>query len=212
MRRARDGLLPADAGMPAELSRLTDTEEVQMPDVVDLIMEDHREVERLFEILKTEPSQRLNTLPVLSALLVAHSRAEEAAVYPAAQREIGNDEVAHSQEEHILVEQLLERLNSTDVESKQFDTLLRQLEDAVNEHVEEEESSVLPAMRDQMEQQRREELGESFADARAEHLGEMPGEATKEELLRQAKNLGISGAQGMEKDELRRELQKRGKK
>jgi hypothetical protein len=40
----------------------------------------------------------------------------------------------------------------------------------------------------------------------------MPGEATKEELVQQAKNLGINGAQAMEKDELRAELQKKGKK
>ncbi|HEX6235240.1 MAG TPA: hemerythrin domain-containing protein [Jiangellaceae bacterium] len=183
-----------------------------MPDVVDLIMEDHREVERLFEVLKSQPEQRLNTLPVLASLLIAHSRAEEAEIYPVAQQEIGNGDVAHSQEEHIVVEQLLERLNSTDVESGQFDTLLQELMEAVNEHVEEEESSVLPAMREQLQQRQREELGELFAQARAEHLGEMPGEATKDELLQQAKNLGISGAQGMEKDELHKELQKRGKK
>ncbi|HSJ59877.1 MAG TPA: hemerythrin domain-containing protein [Jiangellaceae bacterium] len=183
-----------------------------MTDVVDLIMEDHREVERLFELLKTQPDQRPNTLPVLSALLIAHSRAEEAEVYPVAQQELGNDEVTHSQEEHIVVEQLLERLETTNVESNQFDTLLEQLEDAVNEHVEEEESSVLPAMREQLDQRRRDELGAAFAESRAEHLGEMPGEATKEELIQQAKNLGLGGAQAMEKDELRAELQKRGKK
>lgn len=183
-----------------------------MADVVDLIMEDHREVERLFELIKTEPDQRLNTLPLLSSLLIAHSRAEEAEVYPVAQQEIGGDQVTHSQEEHILVEQLLERLEGANVESSQFDTLLRQLEDAVTEHVEEEESSVLPAIREQLDQQRRAELGEAFAEARTEHLGEMPGEATKEELVQQAKNLGISGAQAMEKDELRTELKKKGKK
>ena len=183
-----------------------------MTDVVDLIMEDHREVERLFELLKTQPDQRPNTLPVLSALLIAHSRAEEAEVYPVAQQELGNDEVTHSQEEHIVVEQLLERLETTNVESNQFDTLLEQLEDAVNEHVEEEESSVLPAMREQLDQRRRDELGAAFAESRAEHLGEMPGQATKEELIQQAKNLGLGGAQTMEKDELRAELQKRGKK
>ena len=183
-----------------------------MTDVVDLIMEDHREVERLFELLKTQPDQRPNTLPVLSALLIAHSRAEEAEVYPVAQQELGNDEVTHSQEEHIVVEQLLERLETTNVESNQFDTLLEQLEDAVNEHVEEEESSVLPAMREQLDQRRRDELGAAFAESRAEHLGEMPGEATKEELIQQAKNLGLGSTQAMEKDELRAELQKRGKK
>ena len=47
-------------------------------DVVDLIMQDHREVERLFEELRTSPDKRPNLVPVLTALLTAHSRAEEA--------------------------------------------------------------------------------------------------------------------------------------
>lgn len=55
-----------------------------MADVVDLITQDHREVEALFERLEKEPDQRPMLVPVVAALLVAHSRAEEAEVYPAA--------------------------------------------------------------------------------------------------------------------------------
>ena len=55
-----------------------------MPDVVDLIMQDHREVERFFDELKDNPEKRPNLLPVLTTLLTAHSRAEEAEVYPVA--------------------------------------------------------------------------------------------------------------------------------
>ncbi|MGW4110824.1 hemerythrin domain-containing protein [Actinosynnema sp. NPDC004786] len=55
-----------------------------MPDVVDLIMQDHREVERLFAELKDHPEKRPLLVPVLTAVLTAHSRAEEAEVYPVA--------------------------------------------------------------------------------------------------------------------------------
>lgn len=182
-------------------------------DVVDLIMSDHREVERLFEILKTQPDQRVTTLPVLSALLVAHSRAEEAEVYPVARDEAGaGEQVAHSQEEHLEAEQLLERLQAADPEGAEFDTLLGQVVDAVTHHVEEEESNVLPSMRSQLGDARREELGQAFAASRAEHLGELPGEATKEALLQQARNVGMSGGAGMSKEELRDELKKSGGK
>jgi hypothetical protein len=37
----------------------------------------------------------------------------------------------------------------------------------------------------------------------------MPGEASKEQLLQQARNLGMSGGASMSKDELQDELQKR---
>ena len=179
-------------------------------DVVDLIMSDHREVERLFDVLRSQPEKRVTTLPVLSALLVAHSRAEEAEVYPVARDEAGaSEEVAHSQEEHVEAERLLEQLQAVDPEGAEFDTLLQQVVDAVSHHVEEEESSVLPVMRAHLDDARREQLGQAFAESRSDHLGQMPGEASKEQLLQQARNVGLSGAGSMTKDELRDELQKR---
>jgi len=179
-------------------------------DVVDLIMSDHREVERLFEILRSQPDKRVTTLPMLAALLVAHSRAEEAEVYPAARGEAGaTEEVEHSQEEHVEAEQLLEQLQAADPDSAEFDTLLQQVVDAVTHHVEEEESSVLPVMKARLDDARREELGQAFADSRADHLGQMPGEASKEQMLQQARNLGMSGGASMSKDELQDELHKR---
>jgi hypothetical protein len=63
-------------------------------------------------------------------------------------------------------------------------------------------------MRQRLSAERRYQLGERFASARAEHLGELPGQATREELLTQARNLGLSNASSMSKEQLKRELQK----
>ncbi|TWP44381.1 hemerythrin domain-containing protein [Lentzea tibetensis] len=172
-------------------------------------MQDHREVERLFDELKNHPEKRPLLTPVLCALLVAHSRAEEAEVYPAAKDEAGeSDEVEHSQEEHAQAERLLVELASTDPESSRYDGVLKELVDAVTHHVEEEEQTVLPGMRARLESSRLEQLGKAFAESRAEHLGEKPGEASKEELLVQARNAGLQGASSMSKQQLVRELQK----
>jgi hemerythrin superfamily protein len=178
-----------------------------MSDVVDLIMADHREVERLFDVLQHEPDKRALTLPTLSALLIAHSRAEEAEVYPVARSEAGEtDEVAHSQEEHAEAEQLLERLQGIDPHSAEFGPALDKLVKAVQHHVDEEETSVLPGIRDRIAAERRAELGTAFAASREAHLGEGPGEETKAELLQQAKNADIAGASSMSKDELHEAL------
>jgi hemerythrin superfamily protein len=180
-----------------------------VPDVVDMIMADHREVERLFDLLESQPDQRARNLPVLSALLIAHSRAEEAEVYPVARDEAGaSDEVAHSQEEHLEAEQILERLQTADPASTEFDRVLSELVEAVSHHVEEEESSVLPAMRSGLDDGRRKELADAFSRSRADHLGEMPGEATKDELLQMAENVELSGASSMSKQELERKLER----
>ncbi len=125
-------------------------------DVVDLIMQDHREVERLFDELKDYPEKREGLVPVLTTLLSAHSRAEEAEVYPVAAAEADEaDEVAHSQEEHVEADQLLAKLAATDPTSAQFEKVLQNLIDAVSHHVEEEETKVLPGMRANLSEERR---------------------------------------------------------
>lgn len=179
-------------------------------DVVDLIMQDHREVERLFEELRSHPEERPLLVPTLTSLLTAHSRAEEAEVYPAARNEADEaDEVAHSQAEHAQAEQILAELAEADPGSDQFDKVLAELMEAVNHHVEEEESTVLPGLRERLDDNRRAELGEAFAASRARHLGDQPGQASVAELRQQASNAGIPGASSMSKDELVEHLGKR---
>jgi len=177
-------------------------------DVVDLIMQDHREVERLFDELKDNPETRPNLLPVLTTLLTAHSRAEEAEVYPVAASEAGEkEEVSHSQQEHIEADQLLAKLAGTDPASPEFGQVLQNLIDAVTHHVEEEETKVLPGMRSNLSDERRAELGEAFVASRKQHLGEQPGDITREQLARQASNADISGTSGLSKEELQKKVQ-----
>jgi hemerythrin superfamily protein len=179
-------------------------------DVVELIMQDHREVERLFEALRTDPAKRPGLVPVLTTLLAAHSRAEEAEVYPAAADEAGaSDDVEHSQEEHVEADELLAQLADADPTSEAFDQILNKVIDAVTHHVEEEESSVLPAIKERLSDQRRAELGEAFLASRAEHLGDQPDDITKAELEQQAANLDLPGASGMSKEELQQALREK---
>ncbi|HET6743516.1 MAG TPA: hemerythrin domain-containing protein [Kribbella sp.] len=180
-------------------------------DVVDLIMQDHREVERLFDELKDSPEKRPNLLPVLTTLLTAHSRAEEAEVYPVAAQEAGEkEEVSHSQQEHIEADQLLAKLAETDPTSPAFEKALQNLVDAVSHHVEEEETKVLPGMRSNLSDERRAQLGDAFAASRKQHLGEQPGDMTRDQLAQQADNADISGTSGLSKDELKKKVESEG--
>lgn len=180
-------------------------------DVVDLIMQDHREFERLFAVLRNEPDKRPATTPVLTTLLFAHSRAEESEVYPAAIAEAGEaDEVEHSQEEHIEADKLMEELSALDPTTAAFEEVLEKVIEAVTHHLEEEEETVLPGMREKLSDQRRAELGEAFLRVREEHLGGQVDDITKAQLQQQAENVGgVPGASGMSKDELKDELQER---
>jgi len=177
-------------------------------DVVQLIMDDHREVERLFQALRTQKDDRPLLLPQLTSLLIAHSRAEESEVYPAARDEAGEtDEVAHSQEEHAEADAMLEEIAALDPGTEAFEQKLEELIEAVTHHVEEEETKVLPGMRERLSAERRDELAQAFSEARTQHLGDRPGGITREELQQQAQNQGVSGTSSMSKSELRDTVQ-----
>lgn len=176
-------------------------------DVVELIKNDHREVERLFDLLQNEPATRGLHFPVLCALLIAHSRAEEVEVYPVAKDEAGEtEEVEHSQGEHAEAEHMLEEMTAMDFNSAEFGKALDELIKAVNHHVEEEESRVLPGIQQRLSAERRAELAEAFISARTEHLGDRPGQATREDLEQAARNAGLSGISSSSKKELKEDL------
>ena len=175
--------------------------------VVDLIMNDHRELERLFEQLQSQPDKRGGLLPVMITLLTAHSRAEEERVYPAAAAAGIADDVEHSQKEHLEADQLAAEVAGADPDSPGFGEKLTRLIDAVTHHVQEEESTLLPGMREKMSSTELDRLGEVFLESRREHLGEEPADITKAEMEQQAANAQISGASGMSKAELKEELQ-----
>lgn len=176
-------------------------------DVVDLILQDHRELDKMFETLLNEPEKRAGLVPVMITLLTAHSRAEEAEVYPAAREAGGQEDVEHSQKEHLEADQLAARLAATDPASDDFPKALKELVDAVQHHVEEEEQTVLPGMRQRMESAELERLGEAFLTSRQAHLGEEPQDITKDELKQQADNIDLEGASTMSKDELKTTLE-----
>ncbi|WP_030245680.1 hemerythrin domain-containing protein [Streptomyces sp. NRRL S-350] len=190
-------------------------------DVVELITADHREVEKLFQHLQAGGGDRVAVLDRVGALLIAHSRAEEERVYPVVATDAPGekDQMAHSEDEHAQAEHLIRRLQATDPQSKHFDTLVAELVEAVRHHVETEESEILPALRQAMDEERLRELGVKFQERREEALAvaerqaaERHGddEPTKDELYRQAQEADIPGRSRMAKQELADALEAEG--
>ena len=81
----------------------------------------------------------------------------------------------------------------------------------MSHHVEEEETKVLPGMRAGLSDQRRSQLAEAFAASRKQHLGDQPGDMTRDDLVQQAKNADVSGTSGLSKDELQQKLRREAK-
>ena len=195
-------------------------------DAITLITRDHREMERLFEQLKTQKDDRPRLVEQVGAMLLAHSRAEEEKVYPeiVASSPDEQDEVYHGAQEHAEAEQILHRLERADPQSAQFDEILTEFVEAVSHHVEEEESEILPALADAVGQAKLEELGRAFWERREQELtlraegagssatsgsaGEDPGDLTKDELYQRARDADVPGRSSMDKDELAEAVRK----
>ncbi|MBC9727642.1 hemerythrin domain-containing protein [Streptomyces sp. TRM68367] len=144
-------------------------------DIITMLTTDHRELQRLFDMMKKDKSSRPLALPLAVAMLEAHSEAEEDRVYPAVAHEAHEKEEAeHAAEEHHQAESLGKHLLEMDWESKQFDRALNKWVNAVRRHVEEEENEILPALRESVDAGRLRELGLEFAERRSRALAGEP--------------------------------------
>ena len=122
-----------------------------MPDVIDLLEHDHREVEEMFADFEkaTDPKERRTIADKLIIELVRHSEAEEQAVYPAMRKALpdGDKLVEHEISEHSEAEELMKKLDGMDPEDVQFVPLVGQLQAAIREHIKEEETDAFPRFR-----------------------------------------------------------------
>jgi hemerythrin superfamily protein len=188
-------------------------------DAVSAIMNDDRVMEELFERMRTQKGKRSALLKECIARLPAHSWAEEERVYPAiVQAEPPEQgEVYHGVEEHHEAEQLLHKLEEADPDSPDFEAVLAEFVAAVKHHVEEEETKILPALAESVDQARLNELGAAFEERRmavlTEHgIGagdvETGQELSRDELYEKAKRAGVPGRSSMTKDELAQAVEK----
>jgi hemerythrin superfamily protein len=148
-------------------------------DIVELILADHREFERLFRALRNREEDRAARRRELADLLVAHAEAEEREVYPKLERRApeAQEEIEHSHEEHAEGhEKLLDLLRVEDVDAEDFEEALEELVETVTHHLDEEERDVLNPARENVSDEERAELGRAFLRVRGELLEGTPGD------------------------------------
>jgi hemerythrin superfamily protein len=142
----------------------------QNPDLIDDIIADHRAVEELFkEIDKSpEPDARRALVEHTITELVRHSVAEEQYLYPTTRKVLpdGDKITDHDLEEHAKAEKLMKRIEDTKSVDNKFNELVGTLMDDIRHHVEEEESDLLPKLRDACDAAQLRELGEKFEKAK----------------------------------------------
>lgn len=141
-------------------------------DAITLIKADHRILVDLVEQLRDPSADRTTLLGQLAARMLAHAHAEEEAVYPAlvAQAPAEVDEIELGIEEHREAERQLRALQQIDPSSAEFTAALRTFTEAVTQHVDVEEMSILPELTRVLDPAALRELGDAYERCRQEKL------------------------------------------
>ncbi|HET9139123.1 hemerythrin domain-containing protein [Actinophytocola sp.] len=140
-------------------------------DLIDVIIADHREFEKVFTELEARSGSaqhRRDLLDHVIAELVRHSVAEEMFMYPAARKALpnGDEVVDHELEEHHEAEEDMKALEDLEPGDPRFDEMVAKLIKDVRHHLEEEESKLLPKMRELCSAEELHKLGEKVVAAK----------------------------------------------
>ena len=136
-----------------------------------LLEKQHRKVESLFKQLEGGKSEPAPLLAELANELVAHMAIEQESFYPAV-RQVKEDLILESYEEHAIAELALKRLLATDPEDISFKARVTTLKELIQHHVEEEEEELFPKVEEAVDEKRLMELGKELKAEFEQRLAE----------------------------------------
>jgi hemerythrin-like domain-containing protein len=148
-------------------------------DAIELLESDHREVQALFNEYESlvdsegDDEDKQTLAEQICTLLTVHTTIEEEIFYPAARDALDEEDVDLLDEavvEHASAKDLIEQIQSMTPGDELYDAKVKVLSEAIEHHVDEEESELFPKLRDS--QLDLEELGEQMS-ARKEELLEV---------------------------------------
>ncbi|WP_164011044.1 hemerythrin domain-containing protein [Pyxidicoccus trucidator] len=115
-------------------------------DVIDLLIQQHREVDALFEAFRNAPDDatKKELCIQLAEALTLHATIEERWIYPVARRVIGEDKIQHSVDEHGEMKRLIADILRSRNDVNGLAGKVNSLEQVVKSHIADEEKNVLP--------------------------------------------------------------------
>jgi hemerythrin superfamily protein len=123
-----------------------------MINVLDLLTDQHKEVDQLMEQLEKGKGDPTALFQELADKLAAHATVEEKIFYPSVMMEKTKDLLLESVEEHLEIKRTLADMMQLDPRSDQFQAKLSVLKENVSHHAhEEEEDKMFPMLRKEMD-------------------------------------------------------------
>jgi hemerythrin superfamily protein len=138
--------------------------------ILEMIEQDHRKVESLFEEIKKakDAKKSMKLFNEIYKELNLHAKAEELVFYPAMREYDETAEfIEEAEEEHADAETFLEEMKEFNPKDAEFKEKLEELVKAVKHHVEEEESEIFEAVRKCMDDKQLQALGKEFETAKS---------------------------------------------
>jgi hemerythrin superfamily protein len=131
---------------------------------IDLLEQQHREVEELFEEFEGAGERAMKNKERLcreiSDALAIHAEIEEKLFYPESKQENTEEVLRESVEEHLAMKRILADLLESSASDEQFEAKMTVLKEQVEHHVEEEEKDLFPKVRKSCSKEELEDLGE----------------------------------------------------
>ncbi len=134
-------------------------------DIVDLILDDHKDLKRLIKVLKNDDADlgdRYAAFEEFAPLLILHAKPEEQTLY--AEMKDDNELRSEGMEgeiEHQIADRLLNEAKET-TDEDMWSAKVKVLAELVEHHIKEEESTLLPDYKKHSDVQDRIQLGERF--------------------------------------------------
>ncbi len=141
-------------------------------DATELLKRDHRTVDGLFEryrgLGQDQTEDRQDVVREIVRELSVHAAIEEQVLYPEIRDSVpgGQDLVDEAIREHGEVKEVLTALDGMSPDDPALDERVRALIDDVTHHVEEEERELFPKLRDAVDPERLDEMGDRMERAK----------------------------------------------
>jgi Hemerythrin HHE cation binding domain. len=139
---------------------------------IELLKEDHRKVERLFQKVKAdkEGSQHLELFERIKAELEVHTHIEETIFYPRLKEEEELEGIVlEGIEEHHQAKILLREISALVEDSEKFEPKLQVLMENITHHVQEEEGEMFPEVEKIFNEAALKELGRQMAEEKKKY-------------------------------------------
>jgi hemerythrin superfamily protein len=157
-------------------------------DPMRILKADHREAKKLIEQLgeTEEGSKREALLDELTMKLTAHMEMEERIVYGPVAKEVGAEDEEEAEIEHNLARETLQKLRQM-VAVPGFGAVVEMLKGGIEHHVEEEETQLLPELKDAVSKDEWAAMGDALAKAKQAAGLPVPQPARRKSAKRTAK-------------------------